>query len=96
MEILSRFGSADRAITHLYPTRPARPKVKKLSMNAVPVALPSATAVPIPPVTRAISLVAFCHGVIATDASFSAAVGVGGGVTGGGSGRGAGDRISPL
>jgi len=40
-------------------------------MNTGPVALPSASAVPMPAVTVATSRVAFCHGVKATvDASF--------------------------
>lgn len=78
----------------LYPTKPARPKVKKLSMNAIPLAFPSAIVLPIPPVTRATSRHAFCHGVIA-NVCVPASLGVGGGVTCGGIVRGTGGRGTP-
>lgn len=84
--------------TTRYPIKPARPKVKKLLMKRGPVALPSATMVPMPAVTVATSRVAFCHGVIAR-ASFSASaafVGVGGAVGAGGGARATGSRGAPL
>lgn len=81
--------------TTRYPTSPASPNVKKLSMNAAPVALPSATAVPIPAVTVATSVVAFFHGVIASDIAFSSLFAVGGGTVGAGATRGTGFRCVP-
>jgi len=80
--------------TTRYPTRPARPNVKKLLMKAAPVILPSATAEPIPAVTVAISRVAFCQGVMARVSTFSSTLGVGR-AAGGGVGRGAGGRMAP-
>lgn len=65
--------------TTLYPTRLARPKVKKLSMKAVPVAFPSAMTPPIPAVTTATSLEAFCQGVMAV--TFSSTLTSTGGAT---------------
>jgi hypothetical protein len=64
-------------------------------MKMGPVSLPSAKAVPIPPVTSATSLEVFRNGVTATiSASFTAAAGAFG--AGGGGGRGAGGMISPF
>lgn len=80
---------------HLYPTKPARPKVKKLSINAVPVVLPRASTPPMPPVTKATSRDAFCHGVTAVTFAVSSTA-VGGGVTGGGIARGTGGSMLPL
>src|SRR6266550_846018 len=91
---LERCVARHKAYTHLYPTSPARPKVKKLSMKAIPVAFPSAIVLPIPPVTTATSRQAFCHGVIA-NVSVVASLGVGGAVTGGGIARGTGGRGTP-
>ena len=78
----------------LYPTRPARPNVKKLFMNAVPVIFPSAITDPIPAVTVATSRVAFFHGVIALTSIFSSTTGGAGG--GAGMARGGGSKIFPL
>ena len=68
--------------------------MKKLSMKAVPVALPKSTTLPIPAVTSATSREAFCQGVIAKVVS-SALAGVEGEVTGEGSVRGTGGKTSP-
>lgn len=78
----------------LYPTNPARPKVKKLSINAGPVAFPRATAVPIPAVIVATSRRVFCHGVRAFTVSASLGA-TGGAGAGGGKARTTGGRIWP-
>ena len=75
--------------TTLYPIKPAKEKVKTLLMNSGPVAFPSASAVPIPAVKVATSLVVFCQGVNATTcSSFAASAGLAAGAGGaiGGSG----------
>jgi hypothetical protein len=82
--------------TTLYPTKPAKPKVKNWLMNAAPVSFPMPTELPIPAVTSATSLVAFCHGVKANVLAFSAAlVGAGGEGTGAGMVRTTGAKIAP-
>ena len=82
--------------TTRYPMSPARPNVKKLLMNAGPATFPRAITPPIPAVTVATSLEAFCHGVIALVSATSAAWAALGAVTGGGRGRGAGGNLVPL
>lgn len=95
--IRGEWSAGDTPHTTRYPINPASPNVNTLLMKAGPVALPSASAVPIPPVTIATSLLTFCHGVIAvTSASFAAAADVDVAGVGGGAGRGATGRISPL
>jgi hypothetical protein len=76
---------------------PANANVKALLIKIGPVALPRATARPIPPVTPATSLACFCHGVRATVVAV-APVGaiVEAGLGAGGAGRGAVGMISPL
>lgn len=52
--------------TALKPTIPASPSTVTRFMNAGPVNLPRASAVPIPPVVTAMERVLSCHGVKAT------------------------------
>ena len=76
---------------------PAKPKVNTLFINSGPVALPRATAAPIPAVTTATSREACFQGVSAvTGFTASAAAAVGAAGAGGGAGRGTTGRISPL
>jgi len=88
-------GYASKSVlkTHRYPTRPARPKMKALSIKVAPVAFPIATAAPMEAVTIATSRVAFCQGVMAVTVSSTFAGGAG---AGGGVGRGAGGKMLPL
>ena len=74
----------------------ANPKEKTLDIKAGPVNFPRATMLPIPAVTVATSLVAFCHGVIALVASSAALMVAGEGAAGGGTAMGAGGRTAPL
>lgn len=78
-----------------YPMSPAKAKVKTLPIKIGPVALPSASASPIPPVTVATSLDVFCHGVIASSTGLLSTAGLTG-RWGGGAGRGAVGTMPPL
>lgn len=75
LHIRGECSAGDTLHTALNPTSPARPRTVVRFMNAGPVNLPSASAVPIPPVVSPTERTDSCHGVSAVTGATSCALG---------------------